>query len=91
VQERARVADAILDPPRERQRIARVSADEAGRARDSVGNDVCAEAARKLGRLRAASTTSPSSDNAYVPSETCSCATETGITAMPVTDSAAFA
>src|SRR3982075_592408 len=37
---------------------------------------------------RPVSTTSPSSDRTYSPSETWSCATETGITAVPVTDSA---
>ena len=40
---------------------------------------------------RPVSTTSPSSDSSYSPSETASCATETGIETRPVTDSAAFA
>src|SRR5581483_5655807 len=40
---------------------------------------------------RPLSTTSPSSESEYSPSETRSCATETGIVATPVTDSAAFA
>ena len=105
-----------LDPARERQRVARVAADEARRARDPVGEDVRAESARLGHRAsrraardavsppsvcasgtttcssaRPVSTTSPSSDSSYVPSEISSSATETGITAMPVTDSAAFA
>ena len=45
--------DALLDPARERQRVAGVAADEAGRARDPVGDDVRAEAARLLHRPRA--------------------------------------
>ena len=85
------------------ERVAGVLADEAGRARDPVGDDVGAEAARLGDGLRAAlhrrgqpalgvrerdddllvarpvSTTSPSSDSSYSPSETASCATETGI------------
>ena len=40
---------------------------------------------------RPVSTTSPSSESSYSPSETASWATETGIETRPVTDSAAFA
>jgi hypothetical protein len=53
-QERARVVDAVLDPTRNRERIGGVAADKTGRARDPIGDDVCAEAARELGGLRAA-------------------------------------
>ena len=46
--------ELVADPPRERQRVARVLAHEARRARDAVRDDVRAEAARQLDRLRAA-------------------------------------
>ena len=52
---------------------------------------VCASGTTTSSSARPLSTTSPSSDSAYSPSETWSCATETGIVATPVTDSATFA
>ncbi len=52
---------------------------------------VCASGTTTSSSERPVSTTSPSSDNSYSPSETASCATETGIETRPVTDSAAFA
>ena len=52
---------------------------------------VCASGTTTSSSARPVSTTSPSSDSSYSPSETASCATETGIDTRPVTDSAAFA
>ena len=53
-QELAHLVDALADPARECQRVAGVLADEARRARDAVRDDVRAEAAGQLDRLRAA-------------------------------------
>ena len=50
---------------------------------------VCARGTTTSSSARPVSTTSPSSDNSYSPSETASWATETGIDTRPVTDSAA--
>ena len=51
---------------------------------------VCASGTTTSSAARPRSTTSPSSDSSYSPSETVSCATDTGITATPVTVSAAL-
>ena len=64
----------------------------APRWRDAVRlPSVCASGTTTSSSSRPVSTTSPSSDSSYRPSATFSCATETGISASPVTDSAAFA
>ena len=52
---------------------------------------VCASGTTTSSSSRPVSTTSPSSESSYCPSEMLSCATETGISTTPVTDSAAFA
>ena len=51
---------------------------------------VCASGTTTSSAARPRSTTSPSSDSSYSPSETFSCATDTGMTATPVTVSAAL-
>src|SRR5690242_13820588 len=64
----------------------------APRCTDAVSPpSLCASGTTTSSTARPDSTTSPSSDNEYCPSDTCSCATDTGIVATPVTDSAAFA
>src|SRR4029079_18876058 len=63
----------------------------APRCTDAVSPpSVCASGTTTSSSARRVSTTSPSSDSSYSPSETATCATETGIETSPVTDSAAF-
>ena len=62
----------------------------APRCSDAVSPpSVCASGTVTSSTARPRSTISPSSDSSYSPSETVSCATDTGITATPVTVSAA--
>src|SRR3954451_3555920 len=68
------------------------SAARAPRCTDAVSPpSVCARGTTTVSSARPDSTTAPSSSSSYSPSETRSCATDTGMTATPVTDSAAFA